>query len=88
MSPSIYRVKLIMHDLEAVAHEIIQVEILGHGEALIGKVEHLDPVQDEHSYYVKNLLSPQKQNPTSSSEMGFNQISKPYNLLAIHLGVG
>jgi hypothetical protein len=49
----IYRVKLVVHDFEAVAHEIIQVKILGHGEALIGHLEHLDPVQNKHPHYAK-----------------------------------
>ena len=44
-----------MHDLEAVAHEIVQVEILGYREALVGHVEHLDPVQDEHPHLIPEM---------------------------------
>lgn len=49
-------VKLILHDLEAVAHEIVQVEILGLGEPIIGEFDHLYPVQDEHPHCAANLL--------------------------------
>jgi hypothetical protein len=49
-----------MHDLEGVAHEIVQVEILGYREALIGNFEHLDPVQDEHPHFSRNLFRSEK----------------------------
>ena len=52
---NLHRVKLIVHDLEAVAHEIIQVEVFGWGESLIGHVKHLDAIQDEHPYFVPEV---------------------------------
>ena len=58
-----YGVKLIMHDLEAVAHEVVKVEILGYLEAFIGKIEHLDPVQDEHPHFSRNLSRSEKIKP-------------------------
>jgi len=47
-------VKLIMHHLEAMAHEVIQVEILWYRKAFTSKIEHLDPVQDENSHFSRN----------------------------------
>ena len=49
-----------MHHLEAVAHEFVQVEILGYREALIGDLEHLYPVQDEHPHFSRNLFRSEK----------------------------
>jgi hypothetical protein len=54
--PDLYRLKLIVHDLEAVAHEIIQLKIFGPGKPLIAYLEHLDPVQDEHAHFSRNLF--------------------------------
>jgi len=75
-----------MGNLEAVAHEIIEAEILGYREALIGHLEHLDPIQDEHPHLAENFPFLKKLNPTSSSEMGSIQVSKPCNLPVTHWG--
>ena len=49
--------------LKTVAHKIGQAEILGRGKPLIGDLEHLDPVQDEHPHYSRNLSRSEKIKP-------------------------
>ena len=75
-----------MGNLEAVAHEIIEAEILGYREALIGYLEDLHAVLEENPHFAENFPFLKKSNPTSSSEMGPIQVSKPCNLLATHWG--
>ena len=77
-----------MHDLEAIAHEFIEGKILGKGESLIGYLEDLHPVLEENPHFAENFLLLKKLNPTSSSEMGSIQVSKPCNLLATQSGNG
>ena len=78
-----------MHDLEAEVHEIVKVKILGYREAFIREIEQSWSALGNVLTSQKARFDKKQKTPLLlSMEMGSDQTSKPYNLLATHLGNG
>ena len=62
-NPFFHGIKLVVQHLEAGAHEIIQVIILGQVESFISDFEPLVPIQDEHPQFAENFPFHRKNRP-------------------------